>query len=109
VDVSSSLNESVPVGFTDYCRDLVLYANSIDDIKDDDIDKVKKEDYINFLLPATNRGIHPYFFEFFLVFCHYNSEPVFKKISSFFVVPFSILSCSSNCSLMTRPQHIVKA
>jgi hypothetical protein len=38
-----------------YCNgDLVLYANSIDDIKDDDIDKVKKEDYINFLLPATN-------------------------------------------------------
>ena len=54
VDVSSALNESVPVGFTDYCRDLVLYANSIDDIKDDDIDKVKKEDYVNFLLPATN-------------------------------------------------------
>jgi hypothetical protein len=25
VDVSSALNESVPVGFTDYCRDLVLY------------------------------------------------------------------------------------
>jgi hypothetical protein len=54
VDVSSALNESVPVGFTDYCRDLVLYANSIDDIKDDDIDKVKKEDYVNFLLPTTN-------------------------------------------------------
>jgi hypothetical protein len=47
VDASSALNESVPVGFTDYCRDLVLYAHSIDDIKDDDIDKVKKEDYIN--------------------------------------------------------------
>jgi hypothetical protein len=38
----------------DYCRDLILYAHSIDDIKDDDIDKIKKEDYINFLLPATN-------------------------------------------------------
>jgi hypothetical protein len=24
------------------------------DIKDDDIDKIKKEDYINFLLPAIN-------------------------------------------------------
>jgi hypothetical protein len=35
----------VPTGFTDYCRDLVLYAHSIDDIKDDDIDKIKKEDY----------------------------------------------------------------
>jgi predicted small metal-binding protein len=32
----------VPTGFTDYCRDLVLYAHSIDDIKDDDIDKIKK-------------------------------------------------------------------
>ena len=47
-------NESVPTGFTDYCRDLILYAHSIDDIKDDDIDKIKKEDYVNFLLPATN-------------------------------------------------------
>jgi predicted small metal-binding protein len=47
-------DESVPTGFTDYCRDLILYAHSIDDIKDDDIDKIKKEDYINFLLPATN-------------------------------------------------------
>jgi hypothetical protein len=47
----------VPTGFTDYCRDLVLYAHSIDDIKDDDIDKIKKEDYINFLLPATNDSI----------------------------------------------------
>jgi hypothetical protein len=43
LDISSSINESVPVGFTDYCRDLVLYAHSIDDIKDNDIDKVKKE------------------------------------------------------------------
>jgi hypothetical protein len=42
-------NESVPTGFTDYCRDLILYAHSIDDIKDDDIDKIKKEDYVNFL------------------------------------------------------------
>jgi hypothetical protein len=33
---------------------LILYAHSIDDIKDDDIDKIKKEDYVNFLLPATN-------------------------------------------------------
>jgi hypothetical protein len=33
-------NESVPAGFTDYCRDLILYAHSIDDIKDDDIDKI---------------------------------------------------------------------
>jgi hypothetical protein len=32
----------------------ILYAHSIDDIKDDDIDKIKKEDYVNFLLPATN-------------------------------------------------------
>jgi hypothetical protein len=46
-------NESVPTGFTDYCRDLILYAHSIDDIKDDDIYKIKKEDYVNFLLPAT--------------------------------------------------------
>jgi hypothetical protein len=54
VSVILNENESVPTGFTDYCRDLVLYAHSIDDIKDDDIDKIKKEDYINFLLPATN-------------------------------------------------------
>jgi hypothetical protein len=45
VSVILNENESVPTGFTDYCRDLVLYAHSIDDIKDDDIDKIKKEDY----------------------------------------------------------------
>jgi hypothetical protein len=54
VSIILNENESVPTGFTDYCRDLILYAHSIDDIKDDDIDKIKKEDYVNFLLPATN-------------------------------------------------------
>jgi hypothetical protein len=46
VSIILNENESVPTGFTDYCRDLILYAHSIDDIKDDDIDKIKKEDYI---------------------------------------------------------------
>jgi hypothetical protein len=48
VSVILNENESVPTGFTDYCRELVLYAHSIDDIKDDDIDKIKKKIILTF-------------------------------------------------------------
>jgi hypothetical protein len=48
-----SLYYGVSYDCLDFCENLFLYAHSIDDIRDEDFDNIKSEDFEIFLLPAT--------------------------------------------------------
>jgi hypothetical protein len=52
-EMEEFLHESVSYDCLDFCENLFLYAHSIDDIRDEDFDNIKSEDFEIFLLPAT--------------------------------------------------------
>ena len=52
-EIEEFLHKGVSYDCLDFCENLFLYAHSIDDIRDEDFDNIKKEDYEILLLPVT--------------------------------------------------------